>query len=143
MSTTQVTAEILLQLTDNQRRFYQAMHDHHPRLLNVWDWQKRSVDVATFDKAIKAMSNGEKIFARFLLSLWFGEDDKRSKFSLMEAANILAYSSSSSNGFLQSPQISLRPGFPHTCTRHSGQLYLWRVLGFSSRITVSVSPALH
>lgn len=89
MNTTQATAEILLQLTDNQRRFYKAMRDHHPRLLNVWDWQQREVDVATFGKAIKAMSHGEKIFARFLLSLWFGEDDERSKFSFMEAANKL------------------------------------------------------
>jgi hypothetical protein len=89
MSTTPVTAEMLSQLSINQHRFYEAVHDHHPRLLNVWDWQQRSVDVATFEQAIKAMSNGEKIFARFLLSLWFGEDDKRSKFSFMEAANIL------------------------------------------------------
>ncbi|HBK1307285.1 TPA: hypothetical protein HJZ19_004374 [Escherichia coli] len=75
-------------LSDLQYRFFEVVGQHHPRLLGVWDWQNRSVDVATFEKAVKAMSNGEQIFARFLLSLWFGEDNN-TKFSFMDAANIL------------------------------------------------------
>ncbi|MDC9615493.1 hypothetical protein PSI19_16775 [Xenorhabdus khoisanae] len=75
-------------LSNLQHKFFKVMSQHHPRLVGVWDWQNRSVDVATFENAIKVMSHGEQIFARFLLSLWFGED-KETKFSFMEAADIL------------------------------------------------------
>ncbi|MFK8051268.1 MAG: hypothetical protein AB8B81_22785 [Halioglobus sp.] len=73
-------------LTPSQRRFKNALEDY-PRLVGFWDFDKRECDIEALREALRVMSYGEQIMARFFCGVWTGENTL--SFDLIEAAKHL------------------------------------------------------
>lgn len=71
----------------NHKRFYHLL-DSCPWVSTFWDRETHDLDVERFESELDVMSSGEQHMARFLASVWFG-NNKLYGFDLAKAASRL------------------------------------------------------
>ncbi len=64
------------------------MLDKAPRLVNLWDREKRELKLDLFEGALGVMSRSEVHLAKFFAAVWFG-NNKRFGFDVVDAASSL------------------------------------------------------
>jgi len=67
----------------SDKRFFQML-GRVPRVKNLWDEQKRELNIDSFESALGVMSTGEVHIAKFFASLWFHNNEKYG-FDLVDA----------------------------------------------------------
>lgn len=67
----------------SKQRFY-ALLDRCPRIRHLWDKERAEIKVDLFEKELGVMSSGEVHLAKFMASVWFG-DNQRYGFDLADA----------------------------------------------------------
>ncbi|MCU7927519.1 MAG: hypothetical protein KZQ97_13890 [Candidatus Thiodiazotropha sp. (ex Dulcina madagascariensis)] len=70
-------------LASSHQRFY-AMLDRCPRISHLWDRERAEIKIDLFESELGVMSPGEVHLAKFMASVWFG-DNHRYGFDLADA----------------------------------------------------------
>ncbi|EFH8163183.1 hypothetical protein L6019_RS23495 [Escherichia coli] len=60
-------------LSEGHANFY-VLIAAYPTIASLWNWEKRELDRSRFDAALKTMSRGEIILARFFEMVWLGDN---------------------------------------------------------------------
>jgi hypothetical protein len=69
--------------TSSHKRFYDLL-ERCPRIRHLWDKERAEIKVDLFERELGVMSIGEAHLARFMASVWYG-DNQRYGFDLSDA----------------------------------------------------------
>jgi hypothetical protein len=59
-------------MSDTQRRFFDELLAHYPRLAEFWDREERSFDDERAERSMGVLSPGEAVVLKVLASIWMG-----------------------------------------------------------------------
>lgn len=76
-----------MELLPSQLAFQDWLKDNAPYLMDLWDWEDRSVSLGRVERYLAVASHGEALMCRFAVAVWLGKNDF--SFDLIEAAGVL------------------------------------------------------
>lgn len=76
-----------MELTVSQEKFYEWLKECAPYLLDLWDWNDRSLSLDRVKHYLAVSSHGEIIMCQFAVGVWLGRNEY--DFDLFKAVGVL------------------------------------------------------